>query len=373
MKFASHDRSGAMSQFLKLSIFVAASFAALVLLLFNVWSLQRRVQWLEEIQQKNNGGFPSGGGGNAAALSDGGGGFSTRREVFQEGQVIFYNRVPKCGSTTLMGVVYALARTNRFHCLHVNVTKNDHYMSPSDQYDFAWNVTTWGKRLPGFYHGHIVYIDFARFGAPPPLFIQLVRDPIERMVSYYYFLRYGDDYRPNLTRSRMGDSMSFDDCVLKGHRDCQPRNWWIQIPFFCGMSPQCRVPGSQWALEQAKRNLVDKYVVVGVTEQIPEFVAVLEATLPRFFKGALNLFRTGGKSHLRKTNKKVPPKPETIKVIKATREWQMENELYQLAVVVFNDLKRRTLKASKTDVGEMHYVPRGRQFFFEKVIGPRPL
>lgn len=53
--------------------------------------------------------------------------------LLQDNQVVFYNRVPKSGSTTLMGVVYGLARQNRFHCLHVNVSKNDHYMSASDQ------------------------------------------------------------------------------------------------------------------------------------------------------------------------------------------------------------------------------------------------
>lgn len=56
---------------------------------------------------------------------------------------------------------------------------------------------------------------------------------------------------------------------------------------------ESRIPGSSWAFEQAKNNLIKNYLLVGVTEQMEEFVAVLEATLPNFFKGALKLYRQG--------------------------------------------------------------------------------
>ena len=55
----------------------------------------------------------------------------------------------------------------------------------------------------------------------------------------------------------------------------------------------CRNVGSRWALEQAKYNLVNEYLLVGVTEELEDFVMILEAALPRFFKGATDLYRTG--------------------------------------------------------------------------------
>ena len=48
----------------------------------------------------------------------------------------------------------------------------------------------------------------------------------------------------------------------------------LQIPFFCGMSPQCWEPGSEWALAQAKLNLASRFLVVGVTEQFENFIEV---------------------------------------------------------------------------------------------------
>lgn len=54
-----------------------------------------------------------------------------------------------------------------------------------------------------------------------------------------------------------------------------------------------RSPGNKWALEHAKRNLVEKYLLVGITEEIGDFIAILEATVPRIFKGATKLFTEG--------------------------------------------------------------------------------
>lgn len=48
--------------------------------------------------------------------------------------------------------------------------------------------------------------------------------------------------------------------------------------------------GNNWALEEAKRNLQKHYLLVGVTEELTEFVETLQIVLPRFFKGAYNSF-----------------------------------------------------------------------------------
>ena len=54
---------------------------------------------------------------------------------------------------------------------------------------------------------------------------------------------------------------------------------------------QIREPGSEWALAEAKSNLVREYFLVGLTEELSHFIAILEITLPRFFHGAFGIMK----------------------------------------------------------------------------------
>ncbi|XP_076454869.1 heparan sulfate 2-O-sulfotransferase 1-like isoform X2 [Babylonia areolata] len=284
-------------------------------------------------------------------------------DVQQDDAIIVYNRVPKTGSTSFAGIVYDLCKKNRFHVVHINMTRNVKTLALSDQMRFITNITTWNEKKPAFYHGHLAYIDFYKFGVQKtPIYINMIREPIERMVSYYYFLRYGDDFRPYIKRRKAGNHETFDECVAQDREHCDPENLWLQIPFFCGHVAECWTPGSQWALEQAKQNVLTNYLLVGVTEELGDFIAVLEATLPRFFRGATQLFNNGRKSHLRKTLKKYPPEQATIDKLHQSNVWKMENEFYQFVLDHFHYVKQQTFS-----VVDGEYLEKGHRFQYEKI------
>ncbi|XP_018496506.2 heparan sulfate 2-O-sulfotransferase 1 [Galendromus occidentalis] len=273
-----------------------------------------------------------------------------------ENQVIIYNRVPKTASTSFTGVAYDLCVKNKFFVLHINTSRNMHVMSIADQMRYSVNISQWESMRPSMYHGHVAFLDFARFGMPPPIYINIVREPLERLVSYYYFLRNGDDFRPHLQRRRSGDKRTFDECVKQMGQDCSEDKMWLQIPFFCGHTPNCWQPGSRWALEQAKMNLINKYLLVGTTEQLQDFVDILEVVLPRFFRGASQLFHSGKKSHLRKTSNKKPVNAETVALIKQWPTYLLESEFYEFAKRHFNSIKDK-----------LNSEQGSQQFFFEKI------
>lgn len=91
-------------------------------------------------------------------------------------------------------------------------------------------------------------------------------------------------------------------------------------------------------MEQAKQNLVNNYFLVGVTEEMEDFIYLLELSLPRIFNGSLDYYLNSSKSHLRQTTSKIEPQPETINEIQDSEIWKMENELYEFALQQFHFL-----------------------------------
>lgn len=106
-----------------------------------------------------------------------------------------------------------------------------------------------------FYIRHINWIDFDEFDLPQPIYINLVRDPVERVISWFYYARssYKNavEYRksPNKKiKSVAWYKKNFNECVKSGDPECQyvPHtvkdafpNFKRQSLFYCGHHDDC--------------------------------------------------------------------------------------------------------------------------------------
>ena len=55
------------------------------------------------------------------------------KDLDYEDIVVIYNRVPKTGSTSFIGLAYDLCYKNHFHVVHINTSHNSPTLSLADQ------------------------------------------------------------------------------------------------------------------------------------------------------------------------------------------------------------------------------------------------
>ena len=99
--------------------------------------------------------------------------------------IVFFNRIPKTGSQMMQKVGQELGRKLGYLA----------YIDPSLVTLFPTNrnkekfVKNFVERLdkPGVYFRHIPWINMTSFSAPTPIWVSMVRDPIERVVSWFYY------------------------------------------------------------------------------------------------------------------------------------------------------------------------------------------
>jgi dermatan/chondrotin sulfate uronyl 2-O-sulfotransferase UST len=208
--------------------------------------------------------------------------------------ILVYNRVNKCGSSTLKVLIRELSKRNKFHCLDSNCMKgelhhNARELSPGQQERLVANLTRLPR--PSYYSEHFHNIDWPAHNLTVNL-VNMIRDPIDRVVSHFY----------HVEKIFFAGRQSYllDDCVLSGAARCRvggsPTPWGytgieMALSFFCGQRPVCTDPGSREALARALRAVETEYSVVGVLEQLNTTLAVMEALLPRWFLGASSLYQ----------------------------------------------------------------------------------
>ncbi|XP_025019679.1 uronyl 2-sulfotransferase [Python bivittatus] len=266
------------------------------------------------------------------------------RKVLPFPSQVVYNRVGKCGSRTVVLLLRILSERHGFNLVTSDI-HNKTRLTKNEQMELIKNIST--AEQPYLFTRHVHFLNFSRFGGDQPVYINIIRDPINRFLSNYFFRRFGD-WRgeqnhmirtPNMRQEER--YLDINVCILENYPECSnPRLFYI-IPYFCGQHPRCREPG-EWALERAKMNVNENFLLVGILEELEDVLLLLERFLPHYFKDVLSIYKNPEHrklGNLTVTVKKTVPSPESIQIL--YQRMRYEYEFYYYVKEQFHLLKRK--------------------------------
>jgi hypothetical protein len=229
----------------------------------------------------------------------------------REPTVLIYNRVPKAGSSSMTSLINKLSSRHKFKMLGwFDLPSHDFEAVQASVHD----ALAKGEKTVIAQHFHfpeIVHEDVA--------YINVLREPVSRCTSQYYYLRYGDRREKDRKKvlDKYGD-LTIDECIDSGnHEKCFNCDGWKQSMFFCGPDGgECGGFSPDEVLQQAK-SVIDTHYVVGVIEDFEGTVAVMEKMFPTFFEGGLELLKKVKPQRVTQGSKEyVPPSNASVAEIK---------------------------------------------------------
>ncbi|XP_037075920.1 heparan sulfate 2-O-sulfotransferase pipe-like [Pollicipes pollicipes] len=258
-------------------------------------------------------------------------------------ETLFFNRVPKVGSQSTMQLMKRLSYRNKFNFHKDHPQKVELInLKPPQEKRLCSLINIF--RPPAVYVKHVCFLNFPRYNFSPPIYFNMVRDPVERIISWYYYVRapwYFVERKRAFPELELPDpawlKKDYEECVLSNDWECQyitgdkkdrVGDHRRMTGFFCGMDEDCSAFNSEVAMQKAKRNVEKYYAVVGVLEEMNKTLAVLEHYIPRFFAGAAEIYHEEKK--LSKVNKNgyKPPVSEYVKDI-VRKNFTHEIEFYE--------------------------------------------
>ncbi|KAH8261599.1 hypothetical protein KR044_012121, partial [Drosophila immigrans] len=221
-----------------------------------------------------------------------------------EREYVLFNRIEKVGSQSMTKLLAKLGKLNGFMTYrNVISAPKKSIKSFEDEAEEANDMMDLTD--PGAYVEHTNWINFTAHDLPRPIYINLVRHPIQKVISAYYYHRHPTVYANTLLRNPNAPKQtkdyfdtSFNDCVRQRiSPDCvfdphsKYNNDWRRFALrLCGNQPVCVNLNSEIATQIAKEHVEKEYAVVGSWEDTNITLAVFEAYIPRFFAKATELY-----------------------------------------------------------------------------------
>lgn len=193
-----------------------------------------------------------------------------------------------------------------------------------------------------------------------PSFFQLMREPIAREVSSFYYKMYGP--RPELSMVKAKSKFMRETKLPHPPSINEHIAWMAKAPgtapggpgrncrndihgnmqtrFFCGFHPDCIDICSAAAIKRAKEVLEHEYMFVGLLEDLEVTLVTLEQMLPSMLTGIWDAYHevvsgklSNKKNRVGRASKMEQPTPENRQVLE--QHHKQDVELYRFAKELF--------------------------------------
>ena len=117
------------------------------------------------------------------------------------------------------------------------------------------------RKEPVVFDRHFYQPDWARLGSMSVNMMNMVREPVARLISQYYYLRSPKRWAGRAARPpRSWFVKDFETCVRHGDLECQVGGGGqdMQVTYFCGSHTQCANSTNPRVLQAAKYNLENR-------------------------------------------------------------------------------------------------------------------
>jgi hypothetical protein len=237
------------------------------------------------------------------------------------GQTIIFLHIHKAAGTTLTRII-----NRRFDSTAIYSVDPNHWRQWDQALSEFKNLSKAQRKKFRVIEGHM-YFGLHQFLSQPSTYITLVRDPVDRIVSMYYYIRRNPKVIPyHAEINRL--NMSLKDFVRSGMALVTDNG---QTRFLSGVYDVGYGQCDRSMLERAKRNMQKYFSVVGVKERFDETVLLLR----RIFDFPFPFYQKQNVTRNRPyRNLKDMPK-DTLDCIRQYNE--LDIELYEYAQRQFRD------------------------------------
>ncbi|WP_026674169.1 sulfotransferase family 2 domain-containing protein [Alkalihalobacterium bogoriense] len=211
--------------------------------------------------------------------------------------IIIHLHMPKTGGTTLKNIIKK------------NVPSHLNFDIYEDHHERAEKLKAIANQPTACIQGHFPY-GVHEFFTTPCVYITMLREPAERIISEYYFICTNKKHRLHHQVKNM---------TLEQYQS-QPNHMNIQTRFLSG---QLGSPLTEKDLQQARKNITSHFSVVGLTEQFNESLFLMKQRFGWAQTQYTKLNKTKKKTPIHKIRKK------TIDMIYANNS--LDQQLYSFA------------------------------------------